>query len=310
MELRHLRYFKAVVEAKGYRNASRQFHIAQPALSQAVADLEEELGLKLFLRKGVQVQLTSAGETFYREALRTLEQAAAAIDAAKRANKGQTGTLRIGFIPSATRHFLPQLIRSFKQQNPGIQLSLRELTPAKQIEAFTRGELDLGFTREIEEGHPIYRSRLLFTVPLIAVLPTTRVLSDTSVQLQDLAHERFILLGRAESPSLFDSIVALCHDTGFSPQFDGYAYLGESMFLMVAAGEGIAIVPAWAHAFFVDGVQVATLLPQSVKIELVLMWRRHDASLALQSFLTLVDGELRTIRAETHRLFGAATPDL
>ena len=102
MELRHLRYFTAVVEAKGYRNASRRLHIAQPALSQTVTDLEDELSLKLFERKGPRVKLTPAGEAFYQEAKRTLAQAEHAVTVAKRADKGQTGTLRIGFIPFAT----------------------------------------------------------------------------------------------------------------------------------------------------------------------------------------------------------------
>ncbi len=165
MELRHLRYFTAVVEAKGYRNASRRLHIAQPAVSQTVNDLEDELGLKLFARKGLQVHLTAPGEVFYKEAKRTLAQAEAAVTAAKRAEKGQTGTLRIGFIPFATQHFLPDLLRTYKQQNPGIELSIRELTPARQLEAFAKGELDVAFTREIGSAHPAYVSRVLFHVP-------------------------------------------------------------------------------------------------------------------------------------------------
>src|ERR1700744_5728243 len=102
MELRHLRYFTAVVQWKGYREASRHLHIAQPSISETVADLEQELGLKLFSRVGRTAQVTPEGEVFYTEAVRTLAQAASAINTAKRAAKGEVGKLSIGFVSSAT----------------------------------------------------------------------------------------------------------------------------------------------------------------------------------------------------------------
>ena len=299
MELRHLRYFIAVVDAKGYRNASRRLHIAQPAVSQTVTDLEDELGLKLFVRKGLQVHLTAPGEVFYQEAKRTLAQAEAAVTAAKRAEKGQTGTLKIGFIPFATQHFLPELLRTYKQQNPGIELSIRELTPARQLEAFAKGELDAAFTREVGSAHPAYVSRLLFHVPLVAILPESRSIKDGNVHMKDLANDRFILLAREESPSLFDSIFSLCSDAGFSPKFDSHSHLAESMYMLVKAEEGIAILPAWARAFAMDGLQCANLLPDTVQVELVLLQKRDETSLALRSFVQLLETKLAGIQEIT-----------
>ncbi len=299
MELRHLRYFTAVVEAKGYRNASRRLHIAQPALSQTVTDLEDELSLKLFERKGPRVKLTAAGEAFYQEAKRTLAQAEHAVTVAKRADKGQTGTLRIGFIPFATQHFLPELIRSYKQQSPGIELSIRELTPARQLEAFAKGELDVGFTREVGSANPAYVSRLLFHVPLIAVLPQSRSVMNGHIHIRDLAKDRFILLERQESPSLFDSVLSLCGDAGFSPRFDSHSHLAESMYMLVKAEEGIAILPAWARSFAMQGLQCANLLPDTVQVELVLLRKRDATSLALRSFVQLVETDLQRIQEKT-----------
>ena len=149
MELRHLRYFTAVVQWKGYREASRRLHVAQPAISQTVADLEEELGLKLFSREKRVAQLTPEGEIFYREALRTLAQAELAVDTAKRAAKGEVGRLSIGFLGSATYAFLPELVRTFKAQYPGVKLTLQELTPLQQEAAFDKGQIDIGFTRPL-----------------------------------------------------------------------------------------------------------------------------------------------------------------
>ena len=139
MELRHLRYFTAVVQWKGYREASRRLHVAQPAISQTVADLEEELGLKLFSRERRVARLTPEGEIFYAEAMRTLAQAELAVSTAKRAAKGEIGRLSIGFLGSATYAFLPELVRTFKAQYPGVKLMLQELAPLEQEVAFDKG---------------------------------------------------------------------------------------------------------------------------------------------------------------------------
>ena len=174
MELRRLRYFTAV-QWKGYREASRSLHVAQPAMSQTVADLEDELGLKLFSRAKRVAQLTPEGEIFYTEALRMLAQAELAVNTARRAAKGEVGKLSIGFLGSATYAFLPELIRTFKAQYPGVKLTLQELTPAQQEAAFHKGEIDIGFTRELtaEQGN-LFSSPCLYRDPIMAVLPRSR----------------------------------------------------------------------------------------------------------------------------------------
>ena len=109
MELRHLRYFTAVVQWKGYREASRHLYIAQPSISESVSDFESELGIKLFSREGRVARLTPEGQVFYEEALKTLAQAELSIASARRAAKGEIGSFGIGFIGFATSPFLPDL---------------------------------------------------------------------------------------------------------------------------------------------------------------------------------------------------------
>src|ERR1700751_5079125 len=118
MELRHLRYFTAVVQWKSYREASRRIHISQPAISQTVVDLEEELGLSLFSRTKRIAQLTPEGEVFYAEAVRALAQVELAVETARRAAKGEIGSLSIGFLGSATSAFLPDRVPKCKSTYP------------------------------------------------------------------------------------------------------------------------------------------------------------------------------------------------
>src|ERR1700721_2281875 len=147
MELRHLRYFTAIVQWKGYRQASRHLYIAQPSISQAVADLEGELGIKLFAREGRVAKLTPEGQVFYEEPLKPLAQAERSITTAQRAAKGEIGRLGIGFMGFATYPFLPDLLRKYKARYPGVSLRLEENVPSGQDLAFDRGEIDIGFMR-------------------------------------------------------------------------------------------------------------------------------------------------------------------
>jgi DNA-binding transcriptional LysR family regulator len=152
MELRHLRYFVAAVEWKGLREASRQLHVAQSAISQTLTNLENELGTKLFARSGRTIQLTPPGEIFYAETVRTLAQSQHAIEAAQRAARGEVGQLSIGFSGAATYSFLPDLVRRYKAKFPGVKLALREVTPLQQERAFAQDSIDVGFTRPLPKA--------------------------------------------------------------------------------------------------------------------------------------------------------------
>ena len=171
MELRHLRYFTAVVQWKGYREASRHLYISQPSISEAVSDLESEVGIKLFSRDGRVARLTPEGQVFYEEAIKTLAQAERSIATAQRAAKGEIGRLGIGFIGFATSGFLPDLLRKYKARHPGVALRLEENVPSGQDIAFDRGEIDIGFTRPPSaHRRSSYESRLIFREPLVVAL--------------------------------------------------------------------------------------------------------------------------------------------
>src|ERR1700747_3712188 len=143
MELRHLRYFVAAAHHLNHSKAPRRLHVAQPAISQTILDLEEELGVKLLLRTKRTVQLTAAGRVFLREAEQILNHAKEAGQIARRAAGGETGSLGIGFFGTASSPFLPSLVQSYRQKFPDVQLRLHEMTPDQQLAAFDAGQIDL-----------------------------------------------------------------------------------------------------------------------------------------------------------------------
>ena len=297
MELRHLRYFTAVVQWKGYREASRHLHIAQPSISETVADLEQELDLKLFSRVGRTAQLTPEGEAFYTDAVRTLAQAESAINTAKRAAKGELGKLSIGFLGSATFAFLPELVRSYKAQYPGVKLKLQELSPFDQEVALDQGSIDIGFTRTlITDLNKTFASRSLYREPMLAVLPASRKVTTKRVRIADLAHERFVLFHREGASGLFDTIVGMCNDAGFSPRVEYEVDRVQTVLSLVEAEEGVSIMPASVRKLWSNGVRFYRLQPDDVRVELIAAWKKERPSVVLRSFLDLVDANASQIR--------------
>jgi len=300
MELRHLRYFTAVVECKGYREAARQLHIAQPSISEAVFDLEDELGLKLFSRAHRNARVTPEGEIFYEDTVRILQQVETAILTAKRAAEGKVGRLSIGFIGSATLSFLPDLIRRYKLEYPNVKLALHDLYPAELDKACDRGEIDIAITRTLSlERSKNRQSRVLLRDPLVAVVPRSRKLKLKSkkIRLADLAKERFILFHRQGAPGVFDTIVGACRSQGFSPQVENEPNSMQTILSLVEADEGVAIVPASISNLRSNGVQFVRLVPD-LHLDLIVAWSRGETSVILRTFLDFLNANTDAIRAK------------
>ena len=290
MELRHLRYFVAVAESKGLRGASRKLNVAQSAVSQTLSNLEGEIGTQLFTRSARGIHLTSQGKVFYRETLRTLAQAEFAIEAAQRASRGEVGELAVGFSGAVMYSFLPGLVRAFKAKYPGVKVCLKEVTQVQQAKAFAQGGFDVGFTRPLpKELSSRFHSQLLLSEPLLAALPESWPAKRKNVKIEDLAQERFILYSRDAWPALFDGIIKLCNDHGFSPNIDDEPDMMQSVLSLVAAEQGVSIVPACALNLRFDGVQFCRLQPDVLRADLLIAWPRTPPSPVLQSFLDLVE---------------------
>jgi DNA-binding transcriptional LysR family regulator len=298
MELRHLRYFTAVVECNGYREASRRLHIAQPSISEAVSDLEDELGLKLFSRTHRNARLTPEGEIFYADAVRILQQAETAILTAKRAAQGKVGRLSIGFIGSATLSFLPDLIRRYKLEYPNVKLALHDLYPVELDKACDRGEIDVAITRTLSlERSKNRQSRVLLHDPLVAVLPRSRKLKSNRIRLAKLANERFILFHRQGAPGVFDTIVGACRAQGFSPRVENEPNSMQTILSLVEAEEGIAIVPASISNLRSNGVQFVRLVPD-LHLDLIVAWQLGEPSVVVRTFLDFLSANADSIRAK------------
>lgn len=297
MELRHLRYFTGVVEWKGYREASRRLHVAQAALSHTVTDLEEELGVELFVRDGRNIRLTSEGEIFHAEAIKILKQSESAIELVKRASRGEVGVLNIGFCGAATYGFMPDLVRKFKALHPGVKVTLSDMSPVAQEAGFAEESIDIGFNRPLSaDVRDLFESRLLFKEPMVLAVPNTHRIKTTRVKLEDIATESFILISRKISPAVYDSIVRAFNERELCPRIEMEPDALHTALALVAADQGVAIVPACARSLHFSGVRFVQLSSGVPKADLVLVWKKAASSPIVQSFVGLTMNNVSEIR--------------
>jgi DNA-binding transcriptional LysR family regulator len=242
-------------------------------------------------------RLTAEGEIFYAEAVQSLARVDLAVQTAKRAAQGEIGKLSIGFLGSATSSFLPELVRAFKAEHPGVRLTLQELTPLQQEAAFDKELIDIGFTRTLRpEQRKTFSSQVLYCDPMMAVLPASREIKTKCVRLSDLAKESFVLFHREGAPPLFDTITGMCNKAGFSPRVECEVNLMQTMLTIVEAEQGVSIVPACVRNLRSDGVRFYRLQPDDVRVELVAAWKKDTPSIALRAFLDLIGAKASLIR--------------
>ena len=297
MELRHLRYFVAVAEDLSFSRAAERLLVAQPALSTQIAQLEAELGVVLLDRNRRSVRLTLAGQSFLLDARGLLRGAEEAVERARRVARGQQGQLTVAFFSAPTMIFLPVIVKHYRSLFPGISLRLLELTPERQLSALLQGQADLGFTRVLPPGYPQIATQLLFEERLLVVLPEShRWAGRSSLELGELAAEDFVLLERSEASMFFDHIISAGQAAGFSPRVLHSPNLMATVVTLVAAEQGISLVPEGVQNLRRQGLRFVPLSPALAPVPLLMSWPARAESPACASFRQLVVERLDWIR--------------
>ncbi len=289
MELRHLRYFCAVADGQSFTEASRQMHISQSTISEQINDLEAEVGGALLDRSSRRIRLTPQGLIFLAEARKTLIAADRAVDMTQRSLAGKVGTLSIGFFLWGAGGFFPRIIREYRRLHPEVRLSLSEMDTPAQMEALESGKLDAGFTRPLQPPFDrVLHSELLYQDPIVAVLPRDHPLVGRTIDVRELAAERFVLCERRVTPSLFDNILGLCTGAGFSPEIVNTSTTWAGVLTLVESGEGVSLVPAGVRHLRTRGVVFRRLRPETVRVGLSVAWHPERAGVILRDFLELL----------------------
>jgi DNA-binding transcriptional LysR family regulator len=270
VELRHLRYFRAVAEELHFGRAAERLHIAQPPLSQQIRQLERELGVSLFTRSTRRVELTAAGEAYLKRAVAVLDAVDDAGQQARRIAHGVEGHLTIGCVGSATYSVLPCFVRALRDELPHVEISIRgEMLAPAQLDALRAGGIDIALLRPPVDDAAI-RVEVLRRDRLIAALPAEHPLTQRDLlHVGDLRGEDFIAHAGQGRSVMGGLLAAICADAGFAPRIRHEVSETSTLVTLVAAGLGVAVVPAPTADLDIAGVTYRQLEPASLGVDLV-----------------------------------------
>ncbi|HEX6715392.1 MAG TPA: LysR substrate-binding domain-containing protein [Thermoleophilaceae bacterium] len=296
MELRHLRYFVAVAEELHFRRAAERLHVAQPAVSEQVRKLEEELGVRLLNRTQRKVSLTDAGAAMLEEARRVLHQAERAIAAARNARDVAANNLRVGYLADSLPPIVPRALQQLQKRLPNTRVSLETGTPHNLIEEVRGGNLDAALVSLPAPIAGLDRTLLGPQFGVVAMPVMHRHATEEVADLARMVPERIVLLPREVNPAFHDGVVSLCRDLGLSPTFvHTLEARVELALLAVSAGGGIAVLPdSVAGSVSVPGVRFVPLATDAPVCETAVVTRPGNDDLATKAFThALVDAGRR-----------------
>ena len=309
MELRHLRYFVAVAERLSFSRAAVQLHLAQPSLSTQIRDLENELGFRLLDRDRNRVALTDAGAIFFRESRQVLASAETAVKRAREAAAGQTGELRLAAMGPATFSFFPTCLARFRAANPGARVTVMEMATPEQLAKLVRGELHAGFIPgpfpRLAGAKQLKAVKILRSPLVVMLAPEHPLARGPAVRLQDLVEEMFLHIRNEGTETHRIWTHEICRKAGFTPRFGAAALNLDNLTSMVAAGEGVALIPKLVLRGPTPGCAALPIAEKNLCLELLAVSNPHFHSDLVERFLEIVATEAAAVE---QRLQETAVP--
>ncbi len=290
IELRLWRQFAAVAEELHFGRAAIRLHMTQPPLTQAIAQLESLLGVRLFDRTKRSVQLTEAGQALLPEVHDLLARSQAIVSRARSAAAGESGSLRLAFVSTVGFDLLPRWIQEFRTRFPNVSLDLLEATGDLQLQALERGEIDAGFILHAPGFTPAgFEHHIVTTEPLVVAMPSRHPLAlATKIALNKVLSEPLVMFPRRIVPSLHDAILGLYHANGRSPQVVQEAIQMQTIVNLVSAGLGLAWVPESVTRFQREGVVYRHVAPgnkPALMSETSLVWTEGNRNMSVERFV-------------------------
>jgi DNA-binding transcriptional LysR family regulator len=300
-DFRQLRYFIAVAEELSFTRAAIRLHISQPPLSQQIQALERDLGVSLLERSKRKVVLTEPGRVFLEQARQILTQAELARSRTTAAAAGHGGQLRLAYTLSVSFHpALPRTLLRHRQAAPDVNIQLCEMYTEPQFAALLANEIDVGFVRDEPRHQQDSRQlqlRVLDREPLLLALPSSHPLAERKeLQMGDVAGEAFVSQPRELAATLHKRLTTLAGAAGFQPRIVQQTQQINGLLALVAAGVGLALVPATMRAVHLAGVSYVPLADRAAHLLLAVASRAGDPSPVLAQFLATVEAAVGDTR--------------
>jgi DNA-binding transcriptional LysR family regulator len=298
MEFRQLRYFLAVADHLHFTDAATHLGIAQPPLSQQILKLEREIGTPLFVRHPRRVELTEAGRLLRESARRIIEDAQQALAEVQNAGRGETGRLSLGFAGSTVFHpIVAATMQRYRDAYGRVSISCEESNSSALLDKVAERHLDAALVRMPLNCGDLVVERLV-DENMVVVLPANHRLSRRRrIDLAELADNSFILFPRPIGPDLHDSIIGACHQAGFAPSIGMESPQISSAANLVAAGFGIAVVPASIRQVQIEGVSYHELKHNPLSTGIALIHRQREKSPTVLNFVRVLRLQRQAVRA-------------
>ena len=290
MELRHLRYFVAVAELRNFTRAAEKLFIAQPPLTRAIKQLEEELGVELLIRKSRGLELTSGGVYFLAHAQQILDKVEATIADTRRIALNRKTIFSIGFVPSVFYGQLPLMVRRLRQ-NKNLEIVLHELKTREQVEALKAGQIDIGFGR-ISIEDPDVEQEKLFDEPLIAALPFSHPLTGKPPSMKELAEVPMITFPSSAGPNFSDLIMGMFRRRGLKVNVIQQVNDLQTALSLVASDMGFTLVPEQVRRLQREGVVFMSLEDDNITTPVLTSRRKGENPNAIMRLTNTILAEL------------------
>lgn len=288
MDLRQLRYFVTVASERNFNKAAERLNMAQPPLSRSIQQLEAELGAELIDRSSRPLSLTPMGQLFHAQALQILRRVDDMQGMMRSAIASERRRFTIGFVASTIYARLPALIREFRSAFPDVELNLVESVTLEQIAALKDGRIDIGFGRVRFEDAAVRRT-ILRNEQLVAAVPLSSPIGQgaSTISLADLAREKLIIYPSQPRPSYADDVLSLFHDNGLDPRITYEARELQIAIGLVAAEEGVAIIPESVRRSRPDDVRYLDLAEPATS-PIIMSHRVGDHSPEIIGFIQII----------------------
>jgi DNA-binding transcriptional LysR family regulator len=293
MELRHLRYFRAIGREEHFGRAAIALRVAQPALTRQIRDLEAELGVELFERLPRGVRLSDAGRIFLADVEEILAQVDRAVNRAKRLGSGHIGTIRVGLSEIIAAHeFISYGLLTFRESEPGVALDLRSMGSIAQIAAIKDGTLDAGIVYDAhvdERDEEALDQAVIGTGEImLAVHRNHRLAERESVSMAELADEPALWPERRTAPGYYDRLMTACLETGSMPRIVQECTTNSILLSLVAVGMGVGFVTVTRPLPSAPNIRLLPITDLDLTFDVLLVWRNRDRSAALQRFVQVM----------------------
>ena len=291
MHIHHLRHFLTIADCGSLTRAAERLGLAQPALSQSIRKMEQELGVPLFVRTQRGATLTPAGQAILDDVRDSVSRIDAAAAHARQVGQGMAGTLRLAFVASAAYEMLPRALRAHRAEAPNVQYVLREMTNMEQVAALENGEIDLGvlYTPEAVTGR--MRQQVLSRHRLVAVVhEDVRVGADGKVSLRDLAREGLVFFGHDQVPHLRGEILSAMQRMGEEARVVQEANRTLTVLACVAAKCGVSLLSSLTREITYPGVRFCEVRERHMlpMLELSAIWPARSRPTLADAFVKLL----------------------